>query len=981
MFFRNTEANVFGKIYLKSGKVLPLILGFIHPAKVELLQEVRSHLENGDQFVLPKGIKGRAMTAFTLAHFPYVLKLHADTSDKVGATQDVVTEKYELVRLRDRAGRLPGPFRYRNLEFGKSNFSQEVLDELIERNPNTVRMDGDHVLFENIYLQYKAELVTEYLKHTSPEESLALSLDFGDFLKDLSAVGLFPGAIKGANAGVIDERFVYFDFDEVDFLIDPLTGQPNFQFSLSPAPRSFEEMTRPNFIWVSVVNEVFTDEFLSLVPSRHQRIFKEIHGDVLSPTFWEDRIERLKKREIFEVFPYPWARRRSMVDPSFQRAFSLIEKPEMPELTRGIEQWITSRFQDNLVLIRYIFNEDMSDSSLWTLSEILLSFFQKLGLDETQKEQAISRLAELISSEKGKDFKEVELDIQIIMELIPLGIKEDVVWGAASMSYFTPESFSIDFRSGKVIQKPYCRSENFELIGDGIKVKLSPEMTGVKCLEVHHISQWLRALGYLAFLREIRELEFKLEDSTQGYLARTALESRRKLLMEKAQLLRKKIIISEERYETSTFIDGHIAQGYTPEELTALKTKIKAGLPDVPSEEVGLLDAEMRYRLGDDAYEKSLIDDQGRSYRIVLFDGVVEGSEKFLLDWREGPTPKEERGMIYVAREIVSACIRAGPNVLRDYLYHGVHCDESSWEHYRTIIDQQHRDLTIYGGGTWKTPSGEGWVLVFPSALGKSYRPMADPQNPQQPLLDSMTNFPRPYKGTLGKVIHDVIESKLNLNRQSTDFSREILAQVAERKEPLVIPIDVRWLEEKNEAGLRLVEFLRSLPKGKIDLFFFDFKKSKYQLERLRKKLSLQENEVVSLNIKIKPNGHVPPIAEKVVEVVQERYQQKYGRSCNLEREVRVIGHAEYRALYEEGFKKMKIFGIYGLSGTMFSQLLLVAIYGDSEELRAVMKRLGMDLDEIKTTKGALKSPQHVRSSLKEIDRIRSQAQMKVKEM
>ncbi|MGH7719658.1 MAG: isocitrate dehydrogenase kinase/phosphatase-domain containing protein, partial [Gemmatimonadaceae bacterium] len=99
-------------------------------------------------------------------------------------------------------------------------------------------------------------------------------------------------------------RVIFYDYDELSTLsacnFRELPQSSEVEDELSPDP------------WFSVQeNDVFPQEFLPfLVPEGPLRqVFLDVHGDLLDVKWWRSVQERLRRGELFDVFPYHHRRR------------------------------------------------------------------------------------------------------------------------------------------------------------------------------------------------------------------------------------------------------------------------------------------------------------------------------------------------------------------------------------------------------------------------------------------------------------------------------------------------------------------------------------------------------------------------------------------------------------------------------------------------------------------------------------------------
>lgn len=277
-------------------------IGFEKHGKTVLFRDFLKHIESvNDKFVFAPGIKGMVMSVFTLPSYNMVFKVIKDEflpPKKV--TEKEVKEKYELVSLHDRVGRMADSHVFENFEFKKSQFSEEVLEELMNLAPTKLNIKGDMIEIKHIYIEKKMVPLNIYLERATIEEAKHVINEYGLAIKQLAAVNIFPGDMLLKNFGVTRlRRVVFYDYDEIGFLTD-------YRFRYIPEARDhYEEMSSTP--WYSVgPNDIFPEEFPRFLIGRSdiRAIFHQLHDDLFDVKYWVGVQERLKKGDLVDVYPY-----------------------------------------------------------------------------------------------------------------------------------------------------------------------------------------------------------------------------------------------------------------------------------------------------------------------------------------------------------------------------------------------------------------------------------------------------------------------------------------------------------------------------------------------------------------------------------------------------------------------------------------------------------------------------------------------------
>jgi isocitrate dehydrogenase kinase/phosphatase len=277
-------------------------IGFVKHGKTVLYRDFLRHLaKSDDTFVPAPGIKGMVMSVFTLSSYNMVFKVIKDKfPPPKNVTEKGVKEKYELVSLHDRVGRMADSHMFENFVFDRNRFSPELLAELQEEAPSKVQINDKHLKIRHMYVEKKMIPLNLFLERATMEEAERVIDDYGKAIKQLAAVNIFPGDMLLKNFGVTRLRtVVFYDYDEIVFLTDC-----NFR-RIPPARYYEDEMSGEP--WYSVgPNDIFPEEFARFLVGRQdiREIFFRLHGDLYDVDFWKTTQEQLRRGEIVDVFPY-----------------------------------------------------------------------------------------------------------------------------------------------------------------------------------------------------------------------------------------------------------------------------------------------------------------------------------------------------------------------------------------------------------------------------------------------------------------------------------------------------------------------------------------------------------------------------------------------------------------------------------------------------------------------------------------------------
>jgi isocitrate dehydrogenase kinase/phosphatase len=282
-------------------------LGFNKHGKTQLYRSVVEHLHApGARFELTPGDEGLVMSVFTLPSLNVVFKVIKDSFGfPKRTTRRDVMERYRLVFLRDRVGRLADAQEFEHLEFPRACFPDALLDHLVREAGSTVQVVGDAVVIHHLYTERRVTPLNLFLRDSSFEQARDAILDYGQAIKDLAAANIFTGDMLPKTFGVSRHgRVIFYDYDELVLLTDCV-------FRRIPEPMTpDEELSAEPWYYVGD-RDVFPEEFAPfMVPSgRLGDVFLSAHSDLLTLDFWLDAQAQQLAGEIRDVFPYGRERR------------------------------------------------------------------------------------------------------------------------------------------------------------------------------------------------------------------------------------------------------------------------------------------------------------------------------------------------------------------------------------------------------------------------------------------------------------------------------------------------------------------------------------------------------------------------------------------------------------------------------------------------------------------------------------------------
>jgi isocitrate dehydrogenase kinase/phosphatase len=285
------------------------VLGRAKQGKTERYRSFARHLtHSSDKFITAPGDKGMVMAVFTLPSYDIVFKIIRDkfAYPKTVVRRDVL-DKYQLDFKRDRAGRLVDAQEFKLLRFKTERFEETLLEELLTETSDTVRIEGDNLVIEHLYIERRLAPLNLYLRDAPAGDARMAVIDYGQAIRDLALTNIFPGDLLLKNFGVTrNGRVIFYDYDELCLVTDC-----NFR-DLPKASTLEEEMEAEAWFYVGD-DDVFPEQFISFLglDPDHMEILLEAHGDLLTADFWRQMKKRHKADEVLEVLPY----RRSLMAP------------------------------------------------------------------------------------------------------------------------------------------------------------------------------------------------------------------------------------------------------------------------------------------------------------------------------------------------------------------------------------------------------------------------------------------------------------------------------------------------------------------------------------------------------------------------------------------------------------------------------------------------------------------------------------------
>ncbi len=290
----------------KTEEQLTINLGYLDAGRHRMLQKLKMHLRHQrPQFDYAPGIAGMVMLVFCLPDYPLIFKLIRDNArPPKSIRKEQVLSKYEFVAKHDRAGRLADVQLYEYLVLPRDAFNDHLLADLMEHTAGSVMERGDYLVLKDVFIERKMRPLNLYLQEAKEEDKKIATLDYGNAIKEMAMINIFPGDLLIKNFGVThDQRVVFYDYDEVCTLQDCI-------FRKMPEARYEDEIMSAE-PWFSVnEHDVFPEEFASFVVPRGPLLdlFRQHHGEIFEAEFWNHWKEYYASDKVLDLQPYDHSR-------------------------------------------------------------------------------------------------------------------------------------------------------------------------------------------------------------------------------------------------------------------------------------------------------------------------------------------------------------------------------------------------------------------------------------------------------------------------------------------------------------------------------------------------------------------------------------------------------------------------------------------------------------------------------------------------
>ena len=281
-------------------------IGFNHVGKVAVMDELKDELaEHSERFETAIGFRGTVAIGFSTPSSSYTLKVIRDEPTeqyKWGAFEGVesVLGKYRRVHEINRTGSMLDNIIYYNLRLDRDWFDAALLEELLRHAGQNVSLIGGVVVLKHLIVQPKMIPLPVFLESASRADAETAIINLGHCIKNNAAANVFNKDLDGRNYGVSAYLKVYlFDYDA----LEPFT---EVKIRTNQDRIDGEEDIPDWFFEDGVIFLPEETEVGLRIPDRGlTRLFRAVHGDLLTTGYWERIQADLLDGKVPSISIYP----------------------------------------------------------------------------------------------------------------------------------------------------------------------------------------------------------------------------------------------------------------------------------------------------------------------------------------------------------------------------------------------------------------------------------------------------------------------------------------------------------------------------------------------------------------------------------------------------------------------------------------------------------------------------------------------------
>ncbi len=301
----------------KSKADLYTAIGLQKQGKTEFYRDFLHHLKHSsDQLEIAPGIKGLVMTVFTLPSYPYVFKVINDHfAPPKKTTRERVRQKYQIIKMHDRVGRMADTLEYSYAAFPLDRISAQLLQELEQKIPSSLEIENGQLIIRHLYIERRLTPLNLFLAQNQGTQSSAVMLEYAQAIKDMAAANIFPGDLLLKNFGVTRHgRVIFYDYDEIEFMTD-------MKFRDIPQPQTPEQEMASEPWYAIGERDVFPQEFIQFISGDpvFRQLLQQHYRELFDPQFWRSLQQDIRQHRYHDIFPYAAEKRFQLVFANSER--------------------------------------------------------------------------------------------------------------------------------------------------------------------------------------------------------------------------------------------------------------------------------------------------------------------------------------------------------------------------------------------------------------------------------------------------------------------------------------------------------------------------------------------------------------------------------------------------------------------------------------------------------------------------------------
>jgi len=277
-------------------------IGLQKQGKSEFYRDFLHHLKHSsDQLEIAPGIKGMVMTVFNLPSYPYVFKVindHFPPPKKT--TRALVKQKYQIIKMHDRVGRMADTLEYSYAAFPLDRISPELMQEFETKIPSSMEIENNMLIIRHLYIERRLEPLNLFLGNPRSKNIKKVMSDYVNAIEDMAAANIFAGDLLLKNFGVTRHgRVIFYDYDEIEFMTDM-----NFRHIPVAMTTEQEMASEP---WYSIGDfDVFPEEFVHFITGNPvlRQLISQQHSELFNADYWKSVQQDILNHRYHDIFPY-----------------------------------------------------------------------------------------------------------------------------------------------------------------------------------------------------------------------------------------------------------------------------------------------------------------------------------------------------------------------------------------------------------------------------------------------------------------------------------------------------------------------------------------------------------------------------------------------------------------------------------------------------------------------------------------------------